>query len=172
VDAAAHRQAGDCGHPHPELRATAVVGLLQTEGYVDALLGDWLSGEDRTHMISSRMERQRLLDTDREFILVMSEGALRWNMGGAAVMVEQLDRLIHTTPRYCATGSGTATPPASTSTPTSSPPPALASPNSACIPLWSAVTARKEYPTPHHSIGSSRPARYPPCRASGSPNSA
>lgn len=73
---------------------TAVVGLLQTDDYVDALLGDWLSGEDRTRMISSRMERQRLLGTDREFILVMSEGALRWNMGGAAIMVEQLDRLI------------------------------------------------------------------------------
>lgn len=73
---------------------TVVVGLLQTEDYVDALLGDWLSGEDRTRMISSRMERQHLLDTDREFILVMTEGALRWNMGGAAVMVEQLDRLV------------------------------------------------------------------------------
>jgi transcriptional regulator with XRE-family HTH domain len=71
-----------------------VVGLLQTEDYVDALLGDWLAGEDRTRMISSRVQRQRLLDTDREFILVMAEGALRWNMGGAAVMVEQLDRLV------------------------------------------------------------------------------
>jgi len=73
---------------------TAVIGLLQTEDYVDALLGDWLSGTDRTRMISSRLERQRLLDSDREFILVMAEGALRWNMGGAAVMVEQLDRLV------------------------------------------------------------------------------
>ncbi len=73
---------------------TGVVGLLQTENYIDALLGAWLSGEDRTRMISSRMDRQRLLDTDREFILVMAEGALRWNMGGAAVMVEQLDRLV------------------------------------------------------------------------------
>jgi hypothetical protein len=25
-----------------------------------------------------------------EFILIMAEGALRWNMGGATVMVEQL----------------------------------------------------------------------------------
>lgn len=50
-------------------------------------------------MISSRMERQGLLDTDREFVLVMSEGALRWNMGGAAVMVQQLDRLVQESQR-------------------------------------------------------------------------
>ncbi|MGH3798369.1 MAG: helix-turn-helix domain-containing protein [Pseudonocardiaceae bacterium] len=72
----------------------AVVGLLQTESYVDALLGNSLAGEDRRRMISSRLERQRILDTDREFSLVMAEGALRWNMGGAEVMVEQLDRLV------------------------------------------------------------------------------
>lgn len=57
-------------------------GLLQTEDYIDALLGDWLSGEDRRHMILPRMGHQHLLDTDREFVLVMSESALRWNMGG------------------------------------------------------------------------------------------
>jgi len=74
---------------------TVIVGLVQTESYIDALLGQWLVGDDRQRMISSRIERQRLLDTDREFVLVMSEGALRWNMGGAAVMVEQLDRLVH-----------------------------------------------------------------------------
>ena len=72
-----------------------VVGLLQTESYIDALLGESLAGENRQRMISSRIERQRILDTDREFILVMAEGALRWNMGGAAVMVEQLDRVVH-----------------------------------------------------------------------------
>ena len=71
----------------------AVVGLLQTESYVDALLGDSLAGEDRHRMISSRLTRQRILDTDREFTLVMAEGALRWNMGGAEVMVEQLEHL-------------------------------------------------------------------------------
>ncbi len=73
---------------------TTVVGLLQTESYIDALLGGSLAGEDRRRMIFSRIERQRILDTDREFILIMAEGALRWNMGGAAVMAEQLDRLV------------------------------------------------------------------------------
>lgn len=77
-----------------EFTPAAVIGLLQTESYVDALLGEWLAGEDRRRMISSRLERQRILDTDRKFVLVMAEGALRWNMGGAEVMVEQLDRLV------------------------------------------------------------------------------
>jgi len=73
---------------------TVVVGLLQTEAYVDALLGQWLTGEDRQRMISSRLERQHILNTDREFVLVMAEGALRLNMGGAEVMVEQLEHLV------------------------------------------------------------------------------
>lgn len=71
-----------------------VIGLLQTESYVDALLGDSVEGEDRRRMISSRVERQCILDTDRQLTLIMAEGALRWNMGGGAVMVEQLDRLV------------------------------------------------------------------------------
>ena len=77
----------------------AVIGLLQIEPYIDALLGQWLAGEDRRRMISSRLERQRILDTEREFTLVMAEGALRWNMGGAAVMVEQLEQLVRESQR-------------------------------------------------------------------------
>jgi transcriptional regulator with XRE-family HTH domain len=77
-----------------EFAPALVLGLLQTESYIDALLGESLAGEDRRRMISSRIERQRILDTDREFAFVMGEGALRWNMGGATVMVEQLDRLV------------------------------------------------------------------------------
>ncbi|MGH3921326.1 MAG: helix-turn-helix domain-containing protein, partial [Pseudonocardiaceae bacterium] len=71
-----------------------VVGLVQTQSYIDALLGTSLTGQDRRRMISARLQRQRIIDTDREFILVMAEGALRWNMGGAEVMVEQMDRLV------------------------------------------------------------------------------
>lgn len=82
-----------------EFAPAVILGLLQTEPYIDALLGQWLTGQDRQRMISSRLQRQRILDTDREFTLVMSEGALRWNMGGAEVMVEQLDRLVHESQR-------------------------------------------------------------------------
>lgn len=73
---------------------TVVIGLLQTESYIDALLGDWITGDNRRRMISTRLQRQHILDTDRQFTLVMTQGALRWNMGGAEVMVEQLDRIV------------------------------------------------------------------------------
>lgn len=77
-----------------EFAPAVVLGLLQTGAYVDALLGDSLTGDDRRRMIASRLQRQRILDTNRQFVLVMAEGALRWNMGGAAVMAEQLERLV------------------------------------------------------------------------------
>lgn len=70
-----------------------VIGLVQTENYVRAMMRGFLTGDDLERTVSARLERQRLLDTDREFRLVMSEGALRWNIGGGAVMAEQLDHL-------------------------------------------------------------------------------
>lgn len=74
--------------------AGIVIGLVQTERYIDALLGESLAGEDRTRMVESRLERQRILDSDRDFHLIMAEGALRWNMGGSDVMATQLDRVL------------------------------------------------------------------------------
>jgi transcriptional regulator with XRE-family HTH domain len=71
-----------------------VIGLLQTRDYIDALLGQSLEPEDRERMILARIERQRVLDTTRRFVFVMAEGALRWNMGGAALMADQLDKMI------------------------------------------------------------------------------
>lgn len=72
-----------------------VTGLLQTRAYVEALFGDSLSAEDRERTVLARLERQKLLDSQREFVFVMAEGTLRWNMGGFAVMAEQLDHLVH-----------------------------------------------------------------------------
>lgn len=71
-----------------------VPGLLQTRDYVRALFGRSLSADDLDRTVEARMSRQHLLDTEREFIFVLAEGALRWNMGGAAVMVNQLARLV------------------------------------------------------------------------------
>lgn len=73
---------------------SVVIGLLQTEAYIAALLGDSMTADDRARMIAARLDRQHLLDSDREFTLVMAEGALRWNVGGPRVMAEQLDRLV------------------------------------------------------------------------------
>ncbi len=41
------------------------------------MLGESLPDDEIERMVTARGERQRLLDTDREFGLVMTEGALR-----------------------------------------------------------------------------------------------
>jgi transcriptional regulator with XRE-family HTH domain len=71
-----------------------IIGLLQTRAYVSALFGDSLPPEDRDRTVSARLDRQGILTTGRDFTFLMAEGALRWNMGGAHVMAEQLDHLI------------------------------------------------------------------------------
>lgn len=76
------------------LSPTMVPGLLQTRDYVRALFGDALTHDDLERTVDARMGRQRLLDSERQFEFVLSEGALRWNMGGADVMISQLTRLI------------------------------------------------------------------------------
>jgi transcriptional regulator with XRE-family HTH domain len=73
---------------------TIVFGLLQTRDYITALFGDSLSDGERDRTIEARLERQRILDSNREFHFVLTEGALRWNMGGAPTMAAQLDHLI------------------------------------------------------------------------------
>ncbi|MFI0487542.1 helix-turn-helix domain-containing protein [Actinomadura sp. 9N215] len=72
----------------------AIFGLVQSPAYVEALFGDSLSPDDLARTVQARLDRQRILDTDREFTFVMAEGALRWCMGGPAVMAHQLDHLI------------------------------------------------------------------------------
>ncbi|TCP56076.1 helix-turn-helix protein [Tamaricihabitans halophyticus] len=74
--------------------ALMIQGLLQTESYMRALFGDSLAAEDLDRTVAARVSRQQLLDTDRHFTFVLAEGAVRWNMGGSAVMIAQLDRII------------------------------------------------------------------------------
>lgn len=71
-----------------------IVGLLQTGAYARALFGDSLQPADLDRTVSARLDRQRILTTRRQFVFLMAEGALRWNMGGAHIMAEQLDHLI------------------------------------------------------------------------------
>ncbi|MGI5330972.1 helix-turn-helix domain-containing protein [Actinomadura nitritigenes] len=71
----------------------AVFGLVQSPAYIEALYGDSLAPDDLARTVQARLGRQRILDTDREFTFVMAEGALRWCMGGPAVMAAQLDHL-------------------------------------------------------------------------------
>lgn len=73
---------------------TIVFGLLQTRDYITALFGDSLPDGERDQTVEARLERQRILESNREFHFVLTEGALRWNMGGAATMLAQLGHLI------------------------------------------------------------------------------
>ncbi|MQA09335.1 MAG: helix-turn-helix domain-containing protein [Pseudonocardiaceae bacterium] len=82
-----------------DIAPAGVPGLLQTRDYVRALFGRSLSPDDLERTIAARMGRQRLLATEREFTFLLAEGALRWNMGSAAVMVDQLGRLVEESQR-------------------------------------------------------------------------
>lgn len=70
-----------------------IIGLAQSEAYIRAMLSQFLQGDDLHHTVRARLERQDVLNSDREFWLIMSEGALRWNVGGAKVMLDQLAHL-------------------------------------------------------------------------------
>ncbi|MGH3696821.1 MAG: helix-turn-helix domain-containing protein [Pseudonocardiaceae bacterium] len=80
---------------HPAL----VIGLLQTPGYIRAMLGESLPDDEIERIVLVRGERQRLLDTDREFVLIMTEGALRWHVGSPTLMIAQLQHLTEITRR-------------------------------------------------------------------------
>jgi transcriptional regulator with XRE-family HTH domain len=80
-----------------ELRV--IPGLLQTEGYARSVIS---AGKPRLgpdvldRLVTSRIERQRILTRDDPpmFWAVLHEGALRHQVGGRAVMAEQLDKLV------------------------------------------------------------------------------
>ncbi|MGH3907466.1 MAG: helix-turn-helix domain-containing protein [Pseudonocardiaceae bacterium] len=80
---------------HPAL----VIGLLQTPDYSRALLSGAYTRADLDRMVSARMARQSVLDTHRAFELLMTEGALRWHVGGRLVMAEQIEHLARASER-------------------------------------------------------------------------
>ena len=73
---------------------TAVLGILQTRAYAHVVFTQRMTEEQAAPAIASRIQRHRTLDDpDRHWILLQAEGALRWNLGGSAVMVEQIERI-------------------------------------------------------------------------------
>jgi transcriptional regulator with XRE-family HTH domain len=73
-------------------------GLLQTEQYAACVLGAFPLGttpEEKERAVDLRRTRQARLSDDNPLILdaVISETVLRWAIGGAAVMREQLEHL-------------------------------------------------------------------------------
>jgi transcriptional regulator with XRE-family HTH domain len=76
-----------------------VHGLLQTTEYAVAVLRELRprdTEEQIARVVDLRMERQRLLDQDPplDLWLIMDEAAIRRNIGGSAVMRNQLEHLI------------------------------------------------------------------------------
>jgi transcriptional regulator with XRE-family HTH domain len=76
----------------------AIPGLLQVERYAEAVIlagypGD--SASSVSHIVTARMERQELMSSEAPMLwYVLHEGVLRHQVGGRAVMVAQLDRLL------------------------------------------------------------------------------
>lgn len=73
---------------------TLVDGLLQIPDYVRAIGSRDMSGADLESFVTARAQRQRILDTDRQFHLILTEGALRWHVGSPQIMTAQLEHLI------------------------------------------------------------------------------
>lgn len=76
-----------------------IPGLLQTEEYAKAIhvaAPHIVSPADIDRWVAARMQRQRRLSGERplRFHTVIAEAALRTQVGGAAVMTEQLQRLL------------------------------------------------------------------------------
>lgn len=78
---------------------TIVAGLLQTPDYVRAIGSRDMAGEDLDSFVVSRASRQQILDTHRQFRLILTEGALRWHVGSPQIMTAQLEHLIEASHR-------------------------------------------------------------------------
>jgi transcriptional regulator with XRE-family HTH domain len=76
-----------------------VIGLLQTPAYARAVFSDGgdITGEDLDRSVAERLARQHVLDSGRDITLLMTEGALRWQAVGPAVMADQLDHIAEAT---------------------------------------------------------------------------
>ena len=76
---------------------TLVPGLLQTERYARLVFA---SAErdpvkvDAATAARMRRHEQAVSSTDRQYVQIVTEGALHWCVGGPAVMVEQVEHLI------------------------------------------------------------------------------
>lgn len=71
---------------------TTILGILQTEPYIKAVFKDHAGGVEAA---AKRLERHRLLldGSDRRWVLLQAEGALRWNYVGAKAMAAQMDAI-------------------------------------------------------------------------------
>ncbi len=78
---------------------TFIPGLLNTAGYATAILRFWAGlmnlPADVETALAARMDRQNVLySSERRFLFMLEEQALRTRVGGAEVMAGQLERLL------------------------------------------------------------------------------
>lgn len=77
-----------------------VIGLLQTEAYARLVFGASSSGQDIDKAVMARLERQAALRGQiPQAILIMTEGALRWQAGSPDVMIQQLHAIAQASER-------------------------------------------------------------------------
>lgn len=73
-----------------------VPGLLQTADYARAVFSDGseISPAEVERAVAARMDRSTVIEAgERSIVLVMTEGAMRWQAGNARIMVEQLEHI-------------------------------------------------------------------------------
>jgi len=76
---------------------TIVPGLLQTPAYARAMFASvGIADGELERTVRARMARQELLGSNREFVLLMSEGALRWQIGSPQLMLDLIDHIAAT----------------------------------------------------------------------------
>lgn len=78
-----------------------IPGLLQTGGYASALLKAIATHSaihnDAEEAAAARLDRQRVLHSDRRFAFVIEEAVLSYGLGGKEVMAKQLGHLLEAT---------------------------------------------------------------------------
>lgn len=81
-------------------RIMTLAETARAGAYAHVVFTQRMTEEQAAPAIASRMQRHRMLDDPaRQWVLLQTEGALRWNLGGSAVMVEQIERIAVTIDR-------------------------------------------------------------------------
>jgi transcriptional regulator with XRE-family HTH domain len=79
---------------HPAL----VPGLLQTPAYARMMFASvGIAGDELDRTVEARIGRQDLLGSGPEFVLIMSEGALRWHVDGPHLMLDLIGHIVDAT---------------------------------------------------------------------------
>ncbi|CCH30337.1 helix-turn-helix transcriptional regulator [Actinosynnema sp. NPDC050436] len=73
-----------------------VPALLQSENYLRVVLNATPAHEQDTAIATLRSRRARMDDLGKRFVFLLAEGALRWRLGSADLMCEQIDHLVQT----------------------------------------------------------------------------